>query len=137
MPAFTIWNVQSIVTCKSKRWVPLRKSVYFGISKFKLYFRYNFHVQCILPFTMYFHVPCTVHFTVYFHTVTSMFLFLCYWFHSKLKAVNQTIQLCFYQRYTIGQSFKGTSCNGWKWIAVWHITIVTFSIWGLFWRRCS
>ena len=98
MSSFRIWNVQSAVTCESWR-VPSPKSVYFGISNPILYFPHNFHVPSILLFTVYFHVPCTVHFTVYFHTVTSMFLFLCYWSHSKGNAVNQTIQLCFYQRF--------------------------------------
>ena len=106
-------NVQSAVSCESG-WVTSRKSVSFDISKRILYFQYNFHVPCILIFTVYFHVPCTVHFTVYFHTVTSMFIFLYYWSHSKAYTVNQTIQPSFYQRFTIGQSFKRTSCNGWK-----------------------
>ena len=139
MSSFTIWNVQSAVTCESGR-VPSRKSVYFDISKLILYFPDNFHVPCILLFTTYFHVPCNVHFTVYFHIVISMFLFLCYWSHSKANTVNQTIQLCFYQRFTICQSFKRTSCNDWKWIAIYHTVnfkTVTFFLWGLFWRRCS
>ena len=96
---------KSSMMCESGR-VTSRKSVYFGISKLILYFPDNFHVPCIFLFTVYFHVPCTVHFTVYFRTVISMFLFLCYWLHSNAKAVNKTIQLCFYQRFTIGQSFK-------------------------------
>ena len=119
MSFFTIWNVQSAVTYESGR-VPSRKSVYFGISKRILYFPDNFHVPCILLFTVYFNVPCTVHFTLYFRTVISTFLLLCYWSHSKANAVNQTIQLCFYQRFSIGQSFKRTSFNGWKWIAIQH-----------------
>ena len=80
MPFFAIWIVQSVVTCKSGR-APSCKSVCFGISKLVLYFPY------------YFHVPCTVLFTVYFRTVISMLRFLCYWSHSKVNAVNQTIQL--------------------------------------------
>ena len=115
---FTIWNDQSAVTCEFGR-VPSLNSAYFGISKLILYFPDNFHVPCILLFTVYFQVPYTVHFTVYFHNVISMFFFLCYWSHSKANAVNQTIQLCFYQRFTISQSFKRTSFNGWKWIAIW------------------
>ena len=110
------YDAQSAVTCEYGR-VPSRESVYFGISKLVLYFPYNFHVPCILGFTVYFHVPCTVHLTVCFHTVSSMFLFLYYWSHSKAIAVNQTIQLCFYERFTIGQSFRRLSSNGWKWIA--------------------
>ena len=103
-------------------------TITYVISKLILYFPYNFHVPCILLFTVYFHVPCTVRFTVYCNNVIPIFLFLCYWFHSKANAVNQTIQLCFYQRLTIGQSFKRTSCNGWKWIAVNTVNfkIVTF-----------
>ena len=100
----------------------------------------NFHVPCILLFTVYFHVPCNAHFTVYFHSVISMFLFLCYWLQLKWNAVNQTIQLCFYQRFTIGQSIKRTSCNRWKWITTQYTVIfkiVSFFPWGLFWRRCS
>ena len=65
------------VQCESGR-VPSRKSVYFDISNFILYFSYNFHVACILLFTVYFHVPRTLHFTMYFRTVISMLLFLCY-----------------------------------------------------------
>ena len=116
--SFTIWNVQSAVSCQSGQ-LPSRKSVYFGISKRILYFPYNFHVPCTLLFTVYlFHVPCTVHFTMYFHTIISIFLFLCYWSHSKANGVNQTIQLCSYQKFTIGRSFKQISCNDWKWIAI-------------------
>ena len=76
---FTIWIVQSVVTCESGR-TPSCKSLYFGISKRILYFPY------------YFHVPCTVLFTVYFHTAISMFRFFCYWSHSNANTVNQTIQ---------------------------------------------
>ena len=43
----------------------------------------------------------TVLFSLYFHTVISMFSFLCYWSHSKAYAVNEIIQLCFYERSTI------------------------------------
>ena len=44
--AFTIWTVQSEVTCESGR-APSRESVYFGISKLTLYFPYfMYHVLC-------------------------------------------------------------------------------------------
>ena len=139
MSPITIWNVQSAVTCKSEP-VPSRKSLYFGINKLILYFPDNFHMPCILLFTVYFHVPYAVYFTVHFQTVISMFLFLSYWLHSEANAVKQTIQLCLYQGFTIGQSFKRTSCNGWKWIAIQHtvnFNFVTLFLWGLCWRRCS
>ena len=60
MSFFTIWIVQSAVTCESGR-ASSRKSVYFGISKLILYF----------PYFMY-HVWCMILFTVYFHTVISV-----------------------------------------------------------------
>ena len=60
MSFFTIWIVQSAVTCESRR-ASSRKSVYFGISKLILYF----------PYFMY-HVWCMILFTVYFHTVISV-----------------------------------------------------------------
>ena len=129
MSSLPVWNVHSTVSCKSGR-VPSRKSVYFGISKLILYFPDNFHVPCTWLFTVYVHVPCTVHFTVYFHSLISTFLFFCYWSHSKASAVNQTIHLCFYQRFTISQSFKRTSCNGWKWIAT--LTYNKFQNWHFF-----
>ena len=100
MTSFTVRNVQSAVTWKSGI-VSSRKSVYFGISKLILYFSDSFHLPCILLFTVYFHVPSTVRLIVYFRTVISMFLFLCHCSHWKVNAVNQTIQLCFYQRFTM------------------------------------
>ena len=66
------------VTCKYKRVVPSRKSVYSGISKL------------ISDFSYYFYVPFTVFSTLYFHAVLSMFHLLYYWLHSKTNAVNQT-----------------------------------------------
>ena len=94
MSLFTIWNVQSAVTCESGR-VPPRKSFYFSISKLILYFLYCFHVPCAVLFSVLSCIPSTVLFTVYLHIVVSMFRFLCYWSHSKANAVDQTIQLDF------------------------------------------
>ena len=66
-------------------------------------------LYCIFHTTFMYHAfwssLCTFMYNVlyislcYFHTVISTFLFLCYWSHSKGNAVNQTIQLCFYQRF--------------------------------------
>ena len=93
----------STVTRESGR-VPSHKSGYFVISKIPwLYRPHHFHAPCIALFTVYFHAPCAVLFTMYLCTVISMFLFLFYWLYSKVSAVNQIIQLCFYQRFTIGQ----------------------------------
>ena len=58
MSCFTIWTVQSTVTCESG-WAPSRKSVYFGIHKLIFYF----------PYFMY-HV---LHFSLCFHIVISVF----------------------------------------------------------------
>ena len=82
MSYFTIWNIQSAVTCESGR-TTSSKLVCFGISKRILYF------PCC------FNVPATVLFIVYLRTVISMFRFFCYLWHSKAKAVNQAIQLFF------------------------------------------
>ena len=58
MSFFTIWTVQSAVTCESG-WAPSRKSVYLGIHKLIFY----------LLFTLYFHtvifVFCTSIYAVF------------------------------------------------------------------------
>ena len=106
MSIFTIWNVQSAVTCESGR-VPSCKSVYFGISKLILCFPYCFHV------------PCTVLFTVYFHTAISIFSFFVNDRTRKRRLLIWRFNFNFYQRFTIGQSLKRTSCNSWKWRAIY------------------
>ena len=64
---FTISNLKSAKTYKS-RWVLLsRETVYSGISKLILSFPYSFQVLC------------TILSIVNFHTVLSMFPFLFYW----------------------------------------------------------
>ena len=61
---FTISNLKSAITCKSRR-VPLSsKIVYSGISKLLLQFPNSFHMLC------------TILSIVNFHTVPFMFLFL-------------------------------------------------------------
>ena len=61
MSSFTISNVQSPVTCESRR-VPSRRSVYLAPTNL-LHFSHYFHASCVVLFTVYFHVPL-LHFSL-------------------------------------------------------------------------
>ena len=64
--------LQTLVRRKWRQVVLSRKPVYYGISKFILWFPYSSHILCTKLLTMYFQI------------IHSMFSFLFYWSHLRV-----------------------------------------------------